>query len=80
MPLAQWEAAISQLDPDNAARDVLLDFVADNPEGKLLTPFSLGVDNTTPAKSRLKWYFHTPHTSFASVRDITTLGGRIATL
>ena len=79
MPLAQWDAAISQLDPDNAAPNALLDFIAGNPEGKLLTPFSLGVDNVAPAKSRLKWYFHTPHTSFASVREIMTLGGRIAT-
>ena len=79
MPLAQWEAAIGQLDPDNAARAALLEFVAGNPEGKLLTPFSLGVDNVMPAMSRLKWYFHTPHTSFASVRDIMSLGGRITT-
>lgn len=78
MPQPQWEAAISQLDPDNAARTALLDFVTSSPEGKLLTPFSLGVDNVAPVKSRLKWYFHTPHTNFASVRDIMTLGGRIA--
>ena len=79
MPLAQWEAVLSQLDPENAARAALHDFLAGSLEGKLLTPFSVAVDNVTPAKSRLKWYFHTPHTSFASVRDIMTLGGRITT-
>lgn len=77
MPLAEWEAAINQLDPDNAARAALHEYIASSAEGKLLTPFSLGIDNVVPAKSRLKWYFHTPHTSFASVRDIMTLGGRI---
>jgi DMATS type aromatic prenyltransferase len=30
-----------------------------------------------PAKARLKWYFNFSHTSFASIRDIMTLGGRI---
>jgi DMATS type aromatic prenyltransferase len=79
MPLAQWEASICQLNPDSAARTALHEFIASSPEGKLLTPFSVGVDNVVPAKSRLKWYFHTSHTSFASVRDIMTLGGRITT-
>lgn len=79
MPKKQWEAAIGQLDPDNAARVSLNDFIASSPEGRLLTPFSLAVDNVVPARSRLKWYFHTPHTSFTSVSDIMTLGGRIAT-
>lgn len=37
----------------------------------------LAVDNVVPEKSRLKFYFQTPHTSFASVREIMTLGGRI---
>lgn len=58
-------------------RSVLHEYIASSPERKLLTPFLLGIDNVAPAKSRLKWYFHTPHTSFASVRDIMTLGGRI---
>lgn len=79
MPIAQWEDAIGKLDPKNGARAALHDFIADSREGKLLTPFSLSVDNVTPAKSRLKWYFHTPHTSSVSVRDIMTLGGRITT-
>ena len=78
MPLAQWEAAIDQLDPNNGARAVLHEFMVSNPEGKLLTPFSLGIDDVSPTKSRLKWYFHTAHTSFASVREIMTLGGQIS--
>ncbi|ERF75914.1 hypothetical protein EPUS_01280 [Endocarpon pusillum Z07020] len=42
-------------------------------------PLVVSIDNKAPAKSRLKWYFNTPHTSFASVREIMTLGGRINT-
>jgi DMATS type aromatic prenyltransferase len=38
----------------------------------------LAVDNVTPAKSRLKFYFQSPHTSFSSVREIMTLGGLIS--
>lgn len=38
----------------------------------------VAVDNITPAQSWLKFYFRTPHTSFSSVREIITLGGRIA--
>ncbi|KAB8073971.1 tryptophan dimethylallyltransferase-domain-containing protein [Aspergillus leporis] len=77
MPVKQWEEAINQLDPDNAARAALHAFMTESPEGQLLTPFSLGVDDVVPMQSRLKWYFHTPNTIFASVRDVMTLGGRI---
>ena len=38
----------------------------------------LAVDDKAPSKSRLKFYFQTPHTSFASVREIMTLGGLIS--
>jgi DMATS type aromatic prenyltransferase len=37
----------------------------------------LAVDNVSPAKSRLKFYFQAPNTSFLSTRNIMTLGGRI---
>lgn len=37
----------------------------------------LAVDNVIPEKSRLKFYFQSPHTSFASVRQVMTMGGRI---
>ncbi|KAK7937316.1 uncharacterized protein PG986_014184 [Apiospora aurea] len=56
----------------------LLHFVASHPEGAPLNPFSLAVDCVRPEKSRMKLYMNTPHTSFASVRDIMTLGGRIS--
>ncbi|KAK8091581.1 hypothetical protein PG997_001942 [Apiospora hydei] len=55
----------------------LLHFIASHPEGAPLNPFSLAVDCVQPEKSRMKLYMNTPHTSFASVRDIMTLGGRI---
>ncbi|ROV92002.1 hypothetical protein VSDG_07630 [Cytospora chrysosperma] len=61
------------------AREALVDFFAHNSEGQALKPFPLAVDNVAPAKSRLKWYFHTPHTSLDSVREVMRLGGRIAT-
>jgi DMATS type aromatic prenyltransferase len=35
------------------------------------------MDDVAPSKSRLKLYFTTPHTSFASVREIMTMGGLI---
>ena len=79
MPLEQWEAAISELDPYNAARKSLHDYVSSSSEGQLLQPFCLSVDNVEPSKARMKWYFNSPHTSFTSVCDIMTLGGRIAT-
>ncbi|KAI1083649.1 dimethylallyl tryptophan synthase GliD1, partial [Whalleya microplaca] len=77
IPLAQWEESLVKLDPGSAARTALHEFLRSNPEGKLLSPFMLAVDDVVPAKSRLKFYFQTPHTSFASVREIMTMGGRI---
>ncbi|KAI1504045.1 dimethylallyl tryptophan synthase GliD1 [Biscogniauxia marginata] len=79
MTMDNWESSIGQLDPKNDARSALTHFLANSPEGQLLTPFSVGVDDVVPEKSRLKWYFNTPHTTFASVREIMTLGGRIDT-
>jgi DMATS type aromatic prenyltransferase len=37
----------------------------------------LAVDNISPESSRWKFYFQTLTTSFASVREVMTLGGRI---
>ena len=79
MPVELWESAINKLDPDNRARTVLHDFMANNDEGKLLEPFCLSVDNVDPSRAALKWYFNSPHTNFKSVREIMTLGGRIET-
>ncbi|OQE36220.1 hypothetical protein PENCOP_c012G00844 [Penicillium coprophilum] len=52
------------------------------PRGQCAEPIAatnsmLAVDNVVSEKSHLKFYFQTPHTSFASVREIVTLGGRI---
>ena len=79
LPVPEFGTAIAQLTPDCAARTTLLNFLTTHPEGKLLKPFSVSVDNVAPEKSRLKWYFNTPHTSFASVREIMTLGGLVVT-
>ncbi|KJZ72336.1 hypothetical protein HIM_08262 [Hirsutella minnesotensis 3608] len=77
LPLPQWEESIAHFDPENEARNVLFDFVRTHPEGQSLRPTMVASDNNVePAKSRLKLYFVTPHSSFASVRDIVTLGGK----
>ncbi|KAI1124398.1 dimethylallyl tryptophan synthase GliD1 [Nemania abortiva] len=75
--LARWEESLNKLDPNNPARNVLNEFLKTNPEGQLLSPFMLAVDDVAPEKSRLKFYFQTPHTNFKSVREVMTLGGRI---
>ncbi|KAF3932009.1 hypothetical protein ABW20_dc0103572 [Dactylellina cionopaga] len=77
VPLAVWKEAIAGICPASAASSALHDFL-DSPEGKLLSPTMLAVDNVNPEKSRLKFYFQSPRTSFSSVRGIMTLGGRIA--
>lgn len=78
VPLDQWLGPLRSLHSDSPSRDAVLDFIATNPEGKALVPFGIGIDNLAPEKARIKWYFHTPHTSFQSVREIMTLGGKIA--
>ncbi|KAE8356777.1 aromatic prenyltransferase [Aspergillus coremiiformis] len=78
MPIALWEDALASMDPVNSARAAMHDFLNNHPEGKQLSTFMLAVDNVAPVDSRLKFYFQTPRTSFSSVRDIMTLGGRIA--
>ncbi|KAH8589371.1 dimethylallyl tryptophan synthase GliD1 [Bisporella sp. PMI_857] len=77
LKIQDWEDSIQELDPNNKARALLHNFLANNPEGKLLNPFSISPDNVAPSKARMKWYFNTPHTSFASVREIMTLGGKV---
>ncbi|KAL4942701.1 hypothetical protein BDV06DRAFT_235235 [Aspergillus oleicola] len=77
LPMAQWEDSIGQLIPSCPSRTAMHDFLESSPEGSFLKPYMLAVDNVRPENSRLKLYFQTPHTSFASVREIMTLGGRI---
>ncbi|EMD88355.1 hypothetical protein COCC4DRAFT_44186 [Bipolaris maydis ATCC 48331] len=91
MPLEQWRMCVDGLKlggevdcgaPAAAfitpARTAVDRFLSTSPYGQSLTPISVAVDNIAPESSRLKWYFHTAQTSFASVRHIMTLGGVIA--
>ncbi|KAJ0120537.1 hypothetical protein J7T55_015266 [Diaporthe amygdali] len=79
MSVPDYAKAISAVQPgDNAALKMMLDFIDTHPEGKLLTFYSVAVDNEPLDLTRIKWYCQTPHTSFESVRAIMTLGGRIA--
>ncbi|PPJ60937.1 hypothetical protein CBER1_08601 [Cercospora berteroae] len=65
------------IDPDNKAISALEDFLSTSEEAKLLKPFSVAIDNVVPEKSRLKWYFNSPHTNFKALKEVMTLGGRI---
>lgn len=80
VPVEQYDAAIAKLEvkgKDYSARAALNEFLKSSPEGKKLNPFSLAVDNVAPEKSRVKIYFHTLNTTFDSVREVMTLGGRV---
>ncbi|KAI1296450.1 dimethylallyl tryptophan synthase GliD1 [Xylaria venustula] len=77
LPLMKWEDSFATLQPVSGARSRVCDFLTENNVGKSLSPFMLAVDNISPESSRLKWYFQTLSTSFASVREVMTLGGRI---
>ncbi|CAK4032110.1 dimethylallyl tryptophan synthase 1 [Lecanosticta acicola] len=77
IPLAEWEKSLQLLDPGNKARAAMHEFLSMTAEGQAMSPFMLAVDDVTPEKSRLKFYFQTSHTSFQSVREIMTLGGAI---
>ncbi|KKK24070.1 hypothetical protein ARAM_007741, partial [Aspergillus rambellii] len=79
LEVPHWEASFQDLHPDAPARAAVHDFLATSPEGRLMNPFCLSVDNGDPANARLKWYFNNPHTSFSAIREIMTLGGRIPT-
>ena len=72
------ESAIRQLEPNNVALDVLHEFLETSPEGKQMNPPNLAVGDVKPSSSRMKFYFQTPRTSFSLVREIMTMGGRIA--
>jgi hypothetical protein len=38
---------------------------------------STTVDTISSPRSRMEWYFFSPNTSFAAVREIMTLGGQV---
>ncbi|KAF2017048.1 dimethylallyl tryptophan synthase GliD1 [Aaosphaeria arxii CBS 175.79] len=90
MPMSDWKSSVDALEFEpkdqsspapavfqTPARTALDNYLANNAYGKHLTPISMAIDNVAPEKSRLKWYFHTTQTSYASVRDTMTLGGLI---
>ncbi|KAJ5088254.1 hypothetical protein N7456_011870 [Penicillium angulare] len=80
LPLSHWSKALSALNPNNK-RAVLEEFLTTNSEGKGLRPYMAAVDHHAGSSgSRLKWYMKTASTSFRSVREIMTLGGRIPDL
>lgn len=75
--LQEWDAAIVKLHPGKShpGRDALMNFFTNSPEGQLMKPNVMGMDDVEPSKSRLKMYFTSRHTSFDSVREIMTMGG-----
>lgn len=75
--LQQWDDAIVKLNPGKShpGRDALTNFLTTSPEGQLMKPNVMGMDNVEPSKSRLKMYFTSRHTSFESVREVMTIGG-----
>lgn len=75
--VGRHEPALKMLHPKSASREALLDFLKTSTEGPHMIPFIIAVDCVKPETSRLKWYFNTPHTSFNSVKEIMTLGGRL---
>jgi DMATS type aromatic prenyltransferase len=76
IPYPAIEPAVrALLGPSTAALDLLDEFLHTNPVGKAMAPTMVAIDNKP--SSRLKWYFQSPSTSFASVRQVMTLGGRI---
>ncbi|KAI1109050.1 dimethylallyl tryptophan synthase GliD1 [Nemania sp. NC0429] len=77
IPLPLWKNSLVQLQPENTARDLVYDFIETSPEGPKMVPMILAVDNVPIAKSRLKFYLQTSSTSFASAREIMTVGGRV---
>ncbi|KAL2821852.1 tryptophan dimethylallyltransferase-domain-containing protein [Aspergillus cavernicola] len=77
LDIPRWEASFQKLHPDAPSRMALREFMATSPEGKLLKPFCLSVDNCDLSKARPKWYFNSPRINFTAIREIMTLGGRI---
>ncbi|KAI1810885.1 aromatic prenyltransferase [Poronia punctata] len=75
--MEEWYRAIKKLSTHNPSCDVMMDFLANSPEGKIMVPAVLAMDDVKPSQSRLKVYFTTPHTSFASLRRIMTMDGTL---
>ena len=74
---AAFADPVRALSPKMTALDEVMAFVSNNPHGAVLNPDMLAIDCVEPAKSRLKLYVGSPHTSFESVVAVMTLGGKI---
>lgn len=59
-PTSAYEDLMTGIEADSPARSMVNDFLRNSDEGKLMTPFQVGVENK--AGSRLKWYFKSPNT------------------
>ncbi|KAK2845257.1 hypothetical protein FQN49_005899 [Arthroderma sp. PD_2] len=59
-----------------AALDEMVSFMNTDEHGQKLTPFMMGIDCVKASKSRLKVYARSPNTSFDSVVEVLTMGGR----
>jgi DMATS type aromatic prenyltransferase len=59
-----------------AALDQTLSFMGSNEDGRKLSMFMIGIDCIKPSESRLKMYVRSPKTSFDSVVNILTMGGK----
>ena len=79
-PLNVWLDAVRGIAPNSSTIAEVSSFCKTDPEGSLLQPFMLAIDCVDPAKSRIKLYVQTRHTSFDSVRTIMTMGGKITGL
>ncbi|KAJ8107192.1 hypothetical protein ONZ43_g6811 [Nemania bipapillata] len=75
--LMEWVQAIEKLGTKNASLDLLIDFITNSSEGQVMVPAVVAVDDVPPSQSRLKLYFVTRHTSFSSLKEVMTMGGRI---
>ncbi|CBF82275.1 uncharacterized protein ANIA_11194 [Aspergillus nidulans FGSC A4] len=77
-PLSEYVSAIQALgQASGRTLDTLTNFLSTSPEGVHLHPFGLAFDNVEPSSSRLKLYFFSNRTSYNSMREVLTLGGRI---
>ncbi|KAL4783567.1 aromatic prenyltransferase [Aspergillus varians] len=90
LPIERWDSSLRPILSDNsenatAALDTLFEFLKTSSVGQMMVPTGLAIDNGTTSatgskSSRLKVYFRCPATTFASIREIMTLGGRISGL
>lgn len=71
-----FEAPVRALYPKNRALDVVSEFLESNGVGKRMVPILMAPDVVPAADARIKYYFYCPCTSFDSIRDVMTLGGR----